>query len=277
MIEPFVSARWVADHLEDVVLADVRWYLDGRSGRAAYDEGHIPGAVFVDLDEVLAAPASAAEGRHPLPAPETFAAGVGALGIGDPDTVVAYDDAGGTVAARLAWMLRATGHAAAVLDGGLDAWDGPLELTAAVRAPAWFEPRPWPPALIATIDEVAEASDGPTRGSEVLIDGRDRLRFAGGPDPIDPRSGHIPGAASLPATETLGDEGRLLDGQELRRRFRAVGVEPGTAVISYCGSGVSSCHSLLALEHAGLGSGRLFPGSWSQWSRDGDRPVATGE
>src|SRR5215208_2428037 len=138
MIAPVVDAAWTAAHLDDVVLADVRWYLDGRPGRAEYDRGHLPGAVFVELEDRLAAPASPQEGRHPLPDPERFARGMGELGIGDADTVVAYDDEGGVIAARLVWMLRATGHAAALLDGGIQAWEGVLETEPAHRDPARF-------------------------------------------------------------------------------------------------------------------------------------------
>ena len=267
VLPPLVDAAWVAAH-DDVVLADVRWYLDGRSGRAAYDAGHLPGAVFVDLDRWLAGPASPAAGRHPLPDPALFAEGMGALGIGDEDVVVAYDDAGGVVAARLAWMLRATGHDAALLDGGLAAWPGPLSTERAVREPARFTRRGWPRERIATIEEVAEPA-------AVLLDAREAERFRGEREPVDPRAGHIPGARNVPARENLDASGRLLPVAELRRRFEAAGATGGTPVISYCGSGVTACHSLLALEHAGLGQGRLFPGSWSQWSSDPERPAAT--
>ena len=134
MIAPIVNARWTAAHHEEVVLADVRWYLDGRPGRAEYDRGHLPGAVFVELDDWLAAPASPEAGRHPLPDPEVFARGMSELGIGDTDTVVAYDDQGGVTAARLVWLLRVTGHEAALLDGGIAAWEGALETEPAHRA-----------------------------------------------------------------------------------------------------------------------------------------------
>jgi thiosulfate/3-mercaptopyruvate sulfurtransferase len=277
VIAPFVDAPWLRDHRDGVVLADVRWYLDGRSGRAAYESGHIPGAVYVDLDTVLAAPPgpTAAAGRHPLPDPATFAAGLAAAGIGDGDTVVGYDDAGGLVAARLVWLLRAIGHEAALLDGGLTGWDGPLETgprqtTTAAGRDSRFAPQPWPPYLIAGIDEVATTSD-------VLIDARNRDRFEGAaPDPVDPRSGHIPGARSLPGRESLDERGRLLDPDALRRRLLDVGIGPATAVISYCGSGVNACLNLLLLEHAGIRPGRLYAGSWSEWSRDPSRPAQTG-
>jgi len=270
VIAPVVDAAWVAAHREEVVLADVRWYLDGRPGRAAYDEGHVPGAVYVELDDWLAAPASPAAGRHPLPEPEVFARGMGSLGIGDDSTVVAYDDAGGVTAARLVWMLRATGHAAALLDGGLAAWDGPLETAAPALTPARFTARPWPAERLATIDDAADPRN-------VVLDARQRERYLGeGPDPVDPRAGHIPGARSLPTREHLDASGRLLPAAELRERFAAAGVEDPARVVSYCGSGVNACHSLIAMEHAGLGAGRLYPGSWSQWSHDRSRPVETG-
>jgi thiosulfate/3-mercaptopyruvate sulfurtransferase len=270
MIPPVVDAGWLAAHRDEVVLADVRWYLDGRSGRAAYDAGHLPGAVFVDLDAWLAAEAGDAGGRHPLPAPEVFARGMGSVGIGDGDPVVAYDDQGGVIAARLVWMLRALEHPAALLDGGLRDWDGPLDTEPARRPPARFTPAPWPAEALASIEDAADAAN-------VVLDARDRERFRGEVEPVDPRAGHIPGARNLPARENVDERGRLLPRDELRRRFAAVGADAAAPVVSYCGSGITACHTLVAMEHAGLGPGRLFPGSWSQWSRDPDRPAATGD
>jgi len=270
MIAPVVDAAWTAAHLDEVVLADVRWYLDGRSGREAYDRGHLPGAVFVELDDWLAAPASPEEGRHPLPDPEVFARGMASLGIGDADTVVAYDDLGGTVAARLVWMLRVTGRSAALLDGGIGAWDGPLETAASERPPAAFSARSWPPEALASADDAADPANA-------VIDARQHERYVGaGPDPVDPRPGHVPGARSLPAVDNVGGEGRLLDRDELRRRFAAAGADGSRPVVSYCGSGVTACHNLVLLEHLGLPPGRLYAGSWSQWSHS-DRPAATGD
>jgi thiosulfate/3-mercaptopyruvate sulfurtransferase len=271
VIAPFVDADWLRAHRSEVVLADVRWYMDGRSGLAAYEAGHIPGAVYVDLDTVLSEPhTDDSRGRHPVPSPERFATGLAELGIGDHDTVIAYDDAGGVIAARLVWLLRTIGHEAALLDGGLAAWpaddlhpDHPRP-----RPRASFTPVPWPPERFAGIDEVA-ATD------ERLIDARDRARFAGGPDPVDPRSGHIPGARSVPTREHLDNDARIASPAQLRATFAQAGIAPGTRVISYCGSGVTACHNLLALEHAGLGPGRLYSGSWSEWSRDPNRPIAT--
>jgi thiosulfate/3-mercaptopyruvate sulfurtransferase len=269
VLPPVVSAAWLAEHAGEVVLADVRWYLDGRSGEAAYRAGHLPGAVFVDVDRWLAGTPSPAAGRHPLPDPAVFARGLGSLGIGDGDAVVAYDDAGGVIAARLVWMLRVTGHTAALLDGGLAAWPGPRATEPVAREPRAFSARPWPRERLATIDEAA-------RPPGVLLDARDRDRYAGELEPVDPRAGHVPGARTLPCRENLAPAGGFVAVEELRRRFAAAGVREGTDVISYCGSGITACHTLLALELAGLGPGRLFAGSWSQWSHDVRRPVAAG-
>ena len=269
MIEPVVDLAWVRAHPDRLVLADVRSYLDGRSGRAAYLSGHLPGAVFVDLDHDLAAHGGPpTDGRHPLPEPEAFAAAMAALGISDADTVIGYDDAGGVMAARLVWMLRATGHQAALLDGGIDAYDGELETGTPQRPEAVFTPRPWPAHRLADIDDAAG-------GAFVVLDARQPERFRGETEPIDPRAGHIPGARSLPCRENVDAQGRWLPAAVLRERFAAVGVSATTEVISYCGSGVTACHNLLALERAGLGTGRLYPGSWSQYSNT-TRPAATG-
>jgi thiosulfate/3-mercaptopyruvate sulfurtransferase len=286
-MDPFVSFDWLREHRDEVLLADVRWYGDGRAGRAGYEQSHIPGALYVELEEALSGPGEAADhGRHPLPTPERFAAGLAAAGIGDGDTVIAYDDAGGVIAARLVWMLRASGHQAALLDGGLGAWpaeelvsgpvaraDGPPTGAATQSGATHFTPTPWPAELLVDIDGAAQAA---ADGSAVLIDARPADRFAGAPDALDPQAGHIPGARSVPTREHLSADGTIADAQTLRARFAAAGIEPGTAVISYCGSGVTACHNLLALERAGLGAGRLFSGSWSQWSRDSSRPIATG-
>jgi thiosulfate/3-mercaptopyruvate sulfurtransferase len=269
-MSPVVDVAWLRAHRARVVVADVRWYLDGRSGRQAYGHGHLPGAVFVDLDAWLAGAGSARDGRHPLPEPAVFAAGMSRLGISNQDTVIAYDDAGGVIAARLVWMLRVTGHGAALLDGGLGAWDGDLELTEPRRPEAVFAPRPWPVERLADLDDAVDES-------LVVLDARDRARFRGDIEPVDPRPGHIPGARSVPCRDNLDGAGRFLPADALRERFRAVGVLDGGSVVSYCGSGVTACHNLIALELAGLGEGRLYPGSWSQYSNAADRPAATGD
>ncbi|SNS41902.1 thiosulfate/3-mercaptopyruvate sulfurtransferase [Geodermatophilus pulveris] len=270
MLPPVVDPAWLRVHGGGVVVADVRWYLDGRSGRAAYDAGHLPGAVFVDLDRWLAGPPSPAGGRHPLPDPAVFAEGMAALGIGDDDTVVAYDDAGGVVAARLVWMLRVTGHAAALLDGGVRAWDGPLEQAAPDRAPAVFTPRPWPVERLAGVEDVLDPSG-------VVLDAREPARYRGDREPVDPRAGHVPGAVNVPCRGNLDGDGRFLPAAELRRRYAEAGVTGDGDVVVYCGSGVTACHDLLALEVAGLPAGRLYPGSWSQYSADPDRPVVVSD
>jgi thiosulfate/3-mercaptopyruvate sulfurtransferase len=259
VIPPFVDAAWLADRRGDVVLADVRWYLDGRSGRAEFEAGHLPGAVFVDLDAHLASPPSPEAGRHPLPDPEVFARGMGEAGIADDSTVIAYDDAGGVVAARLVWLLRAVRVDAALLDGGLD---GPLEAGPSTPAPARFTPRPWPAERLARIDELE---------TSVLLDARDRNRYAGEFEPVDPRPGHIPGARNFPARETIAD-GRLKPADALRAQLAEIGVDEESEVVASCGSGVNACHTLLVLEALGLPPGRLYPGSYSQWSHS-DRPV----
>lgn len=269
VIGPVVSVSWWRQHRDDVVLADVRWYLDGRSGRAAYDAGHLPGAVFVDLDRWLASPPSAQQGRHPLPSPAVFADGLAQLGISDRDTVVAYDDDGGTIAARLVWMLRVTGRSAALLDGGLQAYRGPLEEQSPARPPGLFTPRPWPAEYLAGLEDAADPA-------HVVLDARDRARYRGDTEPVDPRPGHIPGARSLPCRENLAPDGTFLPVPQLREKLADAGVTGESPVISYCGSGVTACHNLIMLEHAGLGRGRLYPGSWSQYSHT-DRPAATGD
>ncbi len=270
MVPPVVDSAWLRAHGTGVVFADVRWYLDGRSGRAAYDAGHLPGAVFVDLDRWLAAPADPAAGRHPLPAPEVFAEGMSALGIGDGDTVVAYDDAGGVVAARLVWLLRVTGHDAALLDGGLVAWDGELEQATPGRPPAVFTPRPWPAQRLAGVEDALDPA-------AVVLDARDPERYRGEREPVDPRAGHVPGAVNVPTRANLDAGGRFRPAGELRRLYAAAGVTGDSDVVAYCGSGVTACHDLLALELAGLPAGRLYAGSWSQYSADPGRPVAVGD
>jgi thiosulfate/3-mercaptopyruvate sulfurtransferase len=268
-IPPVVDVAWLEAASPPAVLADVRWYLDGRSGRAAYDAGHLPGAIFVDVERDLAGPPDPRHGRHPLPSPESFAEALCRLGIGDDDVVVAYDDVGGAIAARLVWMLRVTGRPAALLDGGVACWPGELEVRPSVRPRAVATAQAWPVGRLASADDVAT-------GAHLVLDARAAERYSGAHEPVDPRAGHVPGARSLPCRENLDESGRFLAVAQLRRRFASLGVSAESSVVAYCGSGVTACHDLLALEHAGFGPGRLYPGSWSQWSNDPARPVASG-
>jgi thiosulfate/3-mercaptopyruvate sulfurtransferase len=260
VIPPYVDQAWLAAHPQ-AVLADVRWYNDGRSGRQEYFRGHLPGAVFVSLDGDLAAPATAAEGRHPLPTPERFADAMAALGVSDDDTVVAYDDDAGVNAARLVWMLRVTGRQAALLDGGLTAWPGPWESEVPHRPRGAFTPRPWPREALADLDDLGD----------LLVDARAGERYRGEVEPLDSRPGRVPGARSIPCRENVGPDGRLLPEPVLRERLAVV----DRPWVSSCGSGVTACQNLLVAEHLGLPPGRLWVGSYSQWSAT-DRPVETG-
>lgn len=272
-----VSADWLNEHQglgASLVVADVRWYLDDRSGHAAYLAGHLPDAVFVDMDTDLAGPASADGGRHPLPGPETFAATLGDLGIGDDTTVVAYDDSGGSTAARLVWMLRVLGSPAALLDGGIQAWTGPLETGQVTLRTRHRTPVPWPSDRVADTDTVRERLGDP---AHVLLDARTRERYTGeSPAPVDPHPGHIPGAHSVPWQRNLTDDGHLAPPEVLRERYDALGAGTAGSVTAYCGSGVTSCLDLLALEHAGVSGARLYPGSWGAWASAPDCPVETG-
>lgn len=270
---PVVDAAWLARHLADVAVCDVRWYLDDRSGRAAYDAGHIPGAVFVDLEADLCGTPGGTRGRHPLPEPDAFAAAMGRLGISDRDTVVGYDDAGGAVAARLVWMLRVTGHDAALLDGGLDAWDGDLTTEPSPRSPAAFTSVPWPASRLADADLVARLAADP---HAAVVDARDADRYRGEHEPVDPRAGHIPGAVNAPYRGNLDPRtGRFRRPDHLRVRYAEIGATGGRDIAVYCGSGVTACHDLIALELAGIIDARLFAGSWSGWSADPEQPAAS--
>jgi thiosulfate/3-mercaptopyruvate sulfurtransferase len=277
MTELLVDAGWLADHLDEVVVADVRWSPSGGTSAAerAFAEGHIPGAVFLDIDRDLAAtPFVDGPGRHPLPSPEAFTRVLAASGIGDDEWVIAYDDVQGSVAARLWWMLDATGRRASLLDGGLGAWSGPLETGPATRrSPTAPEIRPWPADRLADAEAVAATVDA----GGLVLDARAAERFRGEVEPFDPVAGHIPGARSAPWNDNLDDGGRFLPPEALADRYRALGASRDERVIAYCGSGVTTCHDLFALRLAGLGDARLYDGSWSGWVSDRPRPVAVGD
>jgi thiosulfate/3-mercaptopyruvate sulfurtransferase len=247
------------------------------AGYSAYQNGHIPGARYAHLDRDLAASPGPSDGRHPLPDPERFATTLGAWGISNASSVVVYDDASGAIAARLWWLLRWLGHEqVAVLDGGLDSWQAnglPLETAAPDWQPARYLPATVHDEWVVTSDDLPQLLES----GALLLDARSRERFRGIEEPIDSVAGHVPGAGNLPFTETLTREGTLLDPERLRDVLTSVlaGREIKD-VTAMCGSGVTACHLLLALSAAGLGDGRLYAGSWSEWIRDGQRPIATG-
>jgi thiosulfate/3-mercaptopyruvate sulfurtransferase len=277
---PMMSAERLAGlPAAEVVVLDVRWRLGGPPGRADYDAAHIPGAVFVDLDTELAAPPGPG-GRHPLPDPARLQAVLRRAGVRDDSLVVAYDDGNGAVAARAWWLLRWAGVAAeraAVLDGGWAVWVAEGRPTSAEpERPAEGDIVVRPGAMpVVDADTAAEIAR-----SGVLLDARAAPRYRGETEPVDPQAGHIPGARNLPATEIAGPDGRTRPPAELARRFAERGASGATAVAAYCGSGVNAAALVLAAEHAGLRPPErpvaLYPGSWSQWSSDPGRPVATG-
>ncbi len=269
---PIVSAAWLADRDDRrLVVCEVGSSMGGDDPEAKYLERHVPGARYVALDTALAAPPSTGGGRHPLPTPEEFARALGALGIADDATVVAYDRrAGGGFAGRLVWMLRAIGQPAALLDGGLGGWDGAVE-SGPVTAEAFERAvRPWPSNAVVDADGVVEHIES----GGVVIDSRDPARYAGEVEPIDAVAGHIPGAINLVYTDNLDASSRFRPTAELLERFAAAARDDDPIV--YCGSGVTACHNALVMEHLGLGRPRVYVGSWSAWSTDVDRPVATG-
>lgn len=247
------------------VICDVRAYLDDRQGRDAYAAGHIPGARHLDLDDALAGEPAPGVGRHPLPEPEVFAAALATAGIGAETHVLAYDDAGGMIAGRLVWMLRSLGQNAALLDGGLQAWEGELEAGSPSYSSADCPIRPFPGDATVDADEVEAfiASGG------VVVDVRGPDRFGGENEPIDPEAGHIEGAINAPFTDNLVD-GHYRPLDDLGAEYAANNIDENT--IYYCGSGVSACNSMLAAEAAGLGRGRLYVGSWSGYCTRHDTP-----
>jgi thiosulfate/3-mercaptopyruvate sulfurtransferase len=275
-----VSAEDLAGRLGDSRLRvfDCRFDLARPdAGRKRYLEEHLPDAVYADLNGDLSSPPSATSGRHPLPDPEVFAARLRAWGVDRDSQVVAYDDNNGMFAARLWWMLRWLGHeAVAVLDGGMRRWqqlDLPLSETVPAPREGSFTARVRPEFAV-TADTVQQsAADSAQR----VIDARAPERYRGDVEPIDRVAGHVPGARNHPFSASLGADGRFLPPDELRRALNRSldGATPERA-ITMCGSGVTACHVLLAMERAGLHGARLYPGSWSEWSRDPSRPVATG-
>jgi thiosulfate/3-mercaptopyruvate sulfurtransferase len=256
-----------------LALLDIRWQLGRDDGRERYDAGHLPGAVYVDLETELAAHHSAEAGRHPLPAPSVLQTAVHRWGLREGMTVVVYDGWNGFAAARAWWLLRAAGVAdVRILDGGLAAWRTaglPLEVEDVVPTPGDLA---LPDGYQQVLDTSAAAA---LARSGMLLDARAADRYRGEIEPLDPRAGHIPGAISVSTAANLDAAGYFLPANELRARFTALGVSASVEIGVYCGSGISAAHEVAALAIAGFDAG-LYPGSWSQWSNDPTLPVATG-
>lgn len=273
---PLTSAHWLYENLRDPRLRifDVRWYLDpARKGRAAYQHSHIPGALFADLDAQLSSPRTRRSGRHPWPSVAQMVEFLESHGVSNHDQVVCYDDAGGAVASRLWMILRWLGHErVAVLDGGIPRWEnlGLPVTNNPTRSPrrGRFAPSPCEPLLV-DLPQARAISEG--RAPGLLLDARAPERFRGEIEPVDPRPGHIPGARNRAFAQNLQGDGTLKPPAILAREFNAA------PTVHYCGSGVTACHNLLAMEAAGLKGSRLYPGSWSEWSRHEHLPAALGE
>ena len=281
-----ISADELAARLGEpnLVVVDCRFnLLQPHAGRRSWADGHIPGAFYADLDQDLADPVSPESGRHPLPSAARLARLFGSWGMTAHSEVVAYDDSGGAIAARLWWLLRWSGHAVVrLLDGGYSAWlaaDLPVEVREPDLLAGDYAIRTgqWPVVTTAEIER--------RLGDEAftLLDARDTRRFAGRTEPIDAKAGHIPGARNWPFSNNLAADGSFRAGPELAESFRALlGTAPGGQVAVMCGSGVTACHTLLAMELAGLfpdprNKPALYCGSWSEWIRSDERPMATGK
>jgi thiosulfate/3-mercaptopyruvate sulfurtransferase len=274
-VTPLISVAKLASQLagpHPPAVIDVRWRLGGPPGFDTYRAGHLPGAHYVDLDRELAAPPGAG-GRHPLPDPEVFAAAMSRAGVAADRDVVVYDDADGIPASRAWWLLRWYGHSRVrLLDGGYRAWQVAGHDTSAdvpAAEDAGFVPTPGGMPLVDADAAAALARTG------LLLDARAGERYRGEVEPIDSVAGHIPGAVSAPSVGNLGTDGLFRSSGELAERFATLGAAPGVEVGAYCGSGVTAAHEVLALEVAGVRAA-LYPGSWSEWSTDPSRPVATG-
>jgi len=275
-----VTTAELFDHLEDPgwIVFDCRHELTNpEAGPREYAKSHIPGARFLHVDEDLSAPLTGANGRHPLPDPDVFARKLGAAGVDRAKQVVAYDAHGANYAARLWWMLRWLGHdAVAVLDGGWGKWlreDRPESSVVPTPTPARFEPASRPSSSVDTRFLLAHLRDP----SVLVVDARTADRYRGETEPFDPVAGHIPGSISLPFKENLAQGGVFKPAEALRAQWRAaIGNATPASVVHTCGSGVSACQNLLAMEIAGLSGSRLYAGSWSEWCADPARPVATG-
>lgn len=275
LIEPIDLAALLRDPTNPALVCDCTFDLaNPAAGAAAYAAGHVPGAVYLSLDDDLSGPKTGRNGRHPLPDPGRFTARMAALGVSDATQVVAYDAANGMFAARLWCLMRWIGHpAVAVLNGGLAAWKAaghPLATTPPTQRPGTLTPRT---SLLPTVgyDDVCAASD------RLIVDARAPDRFRGENETLDPVGGHIPGASNRFFATNLGPDGRFKPPAALREEFTALlGGHAPASVISQCGSGVTACHNLLAMEVAGLPGASLYPGSWSEYAAQPGAPVATG-
>jgi len=273
-----VSTEELGKHLGDPewVIFDCRFTLtDPDAGKAAYEQNHIPGARYAHLDDDLAAPVGEDTGRHPLPDPELLAEKLGKWGVDNNKQVVVYDDAFGAMAVRFWWLLKWMGHEkVALLDGVLPKWireKRPLTTALPEIVPASFKARTDNSKWI-TADDLQAALG---KGEVVLLDARAEERFSGEVEPLDKVAGHVPGAINLPWEDNLDLGGNLLSPGELRELYQEnIGDRQATAVVNMCGSGVTACHNILAMEHAGLHGSRLYAGSWSEWITDTSRPVA---
>jgi thiosulfate/3-mercaptopyruvate sulfurtransferase len=272
-----IETSELAPHLGDPdwAILDCRFYLaEPERGENEYLAEHVQGALYVHLDRDLSGPRTGRNGRHPMPSVDAMAKRFSSWGIDGNVQVVAYDSSQGQMAARLWWMLRYLDHnAVAVLDGGFPAWKAearPVARERENRASRTFR---------AAVRESMRVDVGDIDlARNFLIDARASERFRGDVEPLDPVKGHIPGARNHPNAENLGVDGRFLSKQELRQRFDSlIGERPVQSIVSYCGSGVTACHNLLAMEIAGIHGARLYPGSWSEWCADETRPVATGD
>lgn len=276
-----LSPRQVYSHLGDygLVIVDCRFELSNPDwGLLEYQIGHLPGAVYADLNKDLSGPITPTSGRHPLPDPEKFIQKAGEWGINSRSQVIVYDQDGGAYASRLWWLLRTYGHeAVAVLDGGIPAWleaGYTLSSQKVSLKPAEFEGYPDPNQWVTTAEMELLLNDP----SFIFIDARASERFRGEVEPIDRIAGHIPGAVNRPYTENLSSDGMLLLKEQLHQAFDdLLGKLSPDRIVTYCGSGVTSCHHLLAMEIAGLYGAKLYVGSWSEWIRDPSRPIATGD
>ena len=277
MFSTVVSTEQLAQQVNDPawIVIDCRFTLTNtEAGRAAYARGHIPGALYAHLDQDLAGPKNGSNGRHPLPDAQAFAQKLGAWCIDAKTQVVVYDDSFGAIAVRLWWMLRWMGHdAVALLDGGLPKWQREQ------RPLTTDLPQVTPKVFTAQVrhDMVVDADAVLRATSALIVDARAEMRFIGEIEPLDPVAGHVPGAKNLPFDDNLAMDGTLLPAAELRERYTELldGKSP-EQVIHMCGSGVTTCHNLLAMEIAGLKGGKLYAGSWSEWVADPSRPVAKG-